>query len=58
MNCLLADRVLVGDKWIKFLNDNVIPYHIWIRDHVKVYSYQKQADNDSLHVTMMLFVEY
>jgi len=43
IDCLLADREFVGDKWMKFLNDNNIRYYIRIRNNFKVYSYQKQA---------------
>jgi len=44
INCLLADREFVGERWIMFLNDNNIRYHIRIRNNFKVYSYQKHAE--------------
>ncbi len=44
IDCLLADREFVGDKWMKFLNENGIRYYIRIRSNFKVHSYQKQAD--------------
>jgi len=43
IDCLLADREFVGDKWLKFLNDNNIRYYIRIRNNFKIYSYQKKA---------------
>lgn len=44
IDCLLADREFVGDKWMEFLNENKIRYYIRIRNNFKVYSYQKQAE--------------
>jgi hypothetical protein len=43
IDCLLADREFVGGKWLGFLNDEKIPYHIRIRNNFTIYSYQKQA---------------
>jgi hypothetical protein len=42
IDCLLADREFVGDKWLQFLNDYGIRYFIRIRNNFKVFSYQKQ----------------
>lgn len=42
INCLLADREFIGDKWLQFLNDNGIRYYIRIRNNFKVFSFQKQ----------------
>lgn len=42
IDCLLADREFVGDKWIVFLNQNNIRYYIRIRNNFKIFSYQKQ----------------
>lgn len=42
INCILADREFVGEKWLEFLNDYRIGYHIRIRNNFMVYSYQKQ----------------
>lgn len=42
IDCLLADREFIGDKWLQFLNDNGIRYYIRIRNNFKVFSYQKQ----------------
>lgn len=33
IDCLLADREFVGERWIGWLNDNGIRYHIRIRDN-------------------------
>ncbi len=41
IDCLLADREFVGDKWLEFLNQNNIRYYIRIRNNFKIYSYQK-----------------
>jgi hypothetical protein len=43
IDCLLADREFVGGKWLEFLNDEKIRYHIRIRNNFTIYSYQKQA---------------
>ena len=37
INCLVADREFVGEKWIKYLNDKKIRYYIRIRNNFKVY---------------------
>jgi hypothetical protein len=44
IDCLLADREFVGGKWLEFLNDEKIRYHIRIRNNFTIYSYQKQAE--------------
>lgn len=44
IDCLLADREFVGDKWMAFLNQNNIRYYVRIRNNFKIYSYQKQAE--------------
>jgi hypothetical protein len=44
INCLLSDREFIGGRWLKFLNDNHICYHIRIRNNFKVFSYQKQEE--------------
>jgi hypothetical protein len=44
IDCLLADREFVGDKWMEFLNENNIRYYIRIRNNFKIYSYQKQTE--------------
>jgi hypothetical protein len=44
IDCILADREFVGEKWLEFLNQNNIRYYIRIRNNFKVYSYQKQEE--------------
>lgn len=44
IDCLLADREFVGGKWLEFLNDEKIRYHIRIRNNFTIYSYQKQEE--------------
>jgi len=44
IDCLLADREFVGGKWLEFLNDENIRYHIRIRNNFTFYSYQKQSE--------------
>lgn len=44
IDCLLADREFVWDKWLEFLNGNNIRYYIRIRNDFKIYSYQKQKE--------------
>lgn len=44
IDCLLADREFVGDKWLAFLNENQIRYYIRIRNNFNVYSFQKQEE--------------
>jgi hypothetical protein len=44
IDCLLADREFVGDKWLAFLNDNSIRYYIRIRNNFKVFCFQKQGE--------------
>ena len=48
IDCLLADREFVGGKWLAFLNDENIRYHIRIRNNFTIYSYQKQAEIKAL----------
>lgn len=44
IDCLLADREFIGEKWLEYLNNNQIRYYIRIRNNFKFYSYQKQKD--------------
>ena len=37
IECLVADREFVGEKWISYLNEEQIRYHIRIRNNFKVY---------------------
>jgi hypothetical protein len=50
IDCLLADREFVGDKWLSFLNENNIRYYIRIRNNFKIYSYQK---NEQISVSWL-----
>ena len=36
IDCLIADREFVGQRWIKYLNDHKILYYIRIRENFKV----------------------
>lgn len=36
IRCLLADREFVGADWLKFLNDNNIPFAIRLRENLRV----------------------
>ena len=37
INCLVADREFVGEKWFEYLNQNQIQYYIRIRNNFKVF---------------------
>lgn len=37
IDCLVADREFVGERWIGWLNDNRIRYHIRIRENFRVH---------------------
>lgn len=37
IDCIIADREFVGDKWIAFLNENKLPYFIRIRKNFNVF---------------------
>ncbi len=41
---LVADREFVGHKWIAYLNEQQIPYHIRIRNNFKVYLPEKNKE--------------
>ena len=45
IDCLMADREFVGDKWIEFLNDNRIRYYIRIRNNFKIFLPYKKEEN-------------
>jgi hypothetical protein len=44
ISCLVADREFVGAKWIAYLNENNIRYHIRIRNNFRVYHPNKGRD--------------
>lgn len=50
IDCLLADREFVGEKWLNFLNENGIRYHIRIRNNFKVYCPKKQTYIKAWHL--------
>lgn len=37
IDCIVADREFVGEKWLKYLNDNKLRYYIRIRNNFKVF---------------------
>ena len=44
IDCVLADREFVGDKWMMYLNNQNIPYYIRIRNNFKVFVPDKQKE--------------
>lgn len=44
IDCLVADREFVGEKWLEFLNINEICYHIRIRNNFKVFLPHKNKE--------------
>jgi hypothetical protein len=44
IDCILADREFVGDKWIEFLNENKIKYYIRIRSNFKIFIPNKNKE--------------
>jgi len=44
INCIVADREFVGYKWISFLNDNKLRYHIRIRNNFKIFIPHKNEE--------------
>jgi len=37
IECIVADREFVGERWLKYLNDNGLRYYIRIRNNFKVF---------------------
>jgi len=37
IECIVADREFIGEKWLKYLNDNKLRYYIRIRNNFKVF---------------------
>ena len=37
IDCIVADREFVGEKWLKYLNNNKLRYYIRIRNNFKVF---------------------
>lgn len=50
IDCLLADREFIGERWLGFLNDNQIRYHIRIRNNFKVLLPNKQREITAWHL--------
>lgn len=44
IDCLLADREFIGEKWLGFLNTNKIAYHIRSRNNFKVFCFGKMQE--------------
>ena len=44
IGCLVADREFVGGRWIGWLNDNRIPYHVRIRENFWVHNPPNGSD--------------
>lgn len=58
IDCLLADRKIVREKWLAFLNENKIWYHIRIRNNFKVYCPKKQKEIKARHLFSDLKIGY
>lgn len=50
IQCLVADREFVGEKWMDFLNRNHIRYHIRIRNNFKVFMPHKNKEIKAFHL--------
>lgn len=50
IDCLLADREFVGKKWLTFLNEHKIRYHIRIRHNFRVYCPKRQMEVKAWHL--------
>jgi hypothetical protein len=50
IECLVADREFVGEKWIGYLNENGIRYHIRIRNNFKVFLPHKNKQVRASHL--------
>lgn len=44
IDCIMADREFVGEKWIRFLNQEHLRYYIRIRNNFKVYLPRKDEN--------------
>ena len=54
IDCLLADREFIGDRWLGFFNENHIRYHIRIHNNFKVFVPQKQMEIKVSHLFSQL----
>jgi hypothetical protein len=50
IECLVADREFVGGKWMAYLNDSGIRYHIRIRNNFKVWQPSKNRETKAFHL--------
>lgn len=50
IECLVADREFVGERWIAYLNQNGIRYHIRIRNNFKVFLPHKNKEVRASHL--------
>lgn len=50
IDCILADREFIGEKWLGFLNEHSIQYHIRIRNNFKVFLPRKQKEITVCHL--------
>lgn len=50
IECLVADREFVGEKWMAYLNDSGIRYHIRIRNNFKVWLPSKNREVKAFHL--------
>lgn len=50
IGCLVADREFVGGKWMAYLNENGIRYHIRIRNNFKVWQPSREREVKAFHL--------
>jgi hypothetical protein len=50
IDCILADREFIGEKWLGFLIEHSIQYHIRIRNNFKVFLPRKQKEVTVCHL--------
>jgi hypothetical protein len=50
IECLVADREFVGGKWMAYLNENGIRYHIRIRNNFKVWQPSREREVKAFHL--------
>ena len=50
IDCIVADREFVGEKWLDFLNMNNIRYYIRIRNNFKVFIPHKNKEIKAAHL--------
>lgn len=50
IDCIVADREFVGEKWLEYLNFNNIRYYIRIRNNFKVFLPHKNKEEKASHL--------